>query len=237
VKISSAGRPSAERRVAVPAGASLGPISCSSMTWCEVAGNDNHLRPPAIEIGTWTGARLRLYRVTVTGASLVSIGGISCWREDCEAVGYARVGTWTKNNLILSIPDGRPGTLLDADNGYYITHVSCISATTCYASGGAKLYTVTNGVPANPQNIPDGGQDSLTWTGIECTGTVCEAAGLEFPSSAWVGVLVTLSDGTVGTPTFVTDSGGFSGIAGRASSGFIAVGLDSQRTGTEDTVG
>jgi hypothetical protein len=249
VKISSAGRPAAEQTVPVPAGTSLGPVSCASMTSCEIAGADNHIKPAAIEIGSWTGTSLHLRRVALTagchvpdhkshtGCWQVVMGGISCWHADCEAVGYARVGPWTKYNLILSIKRGRPGKLFDADNGYFVTHVFCVSAATCYASGGAYLYTVTDGVPAGQQTIPDGGQNSLSWGGIECTGTVCEAAGKEeYPGYAWVGVLVSLSDGTAGAPTFVDDSGGFTGIAGRAGTGFIAIGGGST-TRTEDTVG
>jgi len=250
VKISSAGRPVAEQIVPVPAGTSLGPISCSSMTSCEIAGADNHIKPAAIETGAWTGTRLHLHRVALTtgcrvpdhkshtGCWQAVMGGISCWHADCEAVGYARVGPWTKNNLILPIKGGRPGTLYDADNGYFITRVSCVSAATCYASGGAKLYTVTNGVPADQQTVPPTQQDPPSWAGIECTGTVCQAAGQEFlySAQAWVGVLVSLSDGTAGPPSIVTDSRGFTGIATRAGTGFIAIGAGST-TGTEDTAG
>ena len=140
------------------------------------------------------------------------------------------------NNLVLRISHGRPGALFDADNGYYITRVSCVSATTCYASGGTKLYTITNGVPVHPQTFPDGGENSLSWRAIECTGTVCEAAGLEFPGLAWVGVLVSLSDGTAGAPTLVAASGGFTGVATRAGVGFIAIGAGPS-TGSDDTTG
>jgi hypothetical protein len=237
VKISSAGLPVRERTVAVPAGASLGPISCASLTSCEIAGADNHIRPAAIEIGTWTGTRLHLHRVRVTGSRQVSMPGISCWHSDCEAVGNAQVAVRARNVLILPINGGKPGKLYDADNGYYITRVSCISAATCYASGGAYLYTVTDGVPADRQTIPDGGQNSLTWLGIECAGTVCEAAGEEIPGSAWVGVLLSLSDGTAGAPTFVDDSGGFTGIAGRSGTGLIAIGRGPGGHGTVDTIG
>jgi hypothetical protein len=58
----------------------------------------------------------------------------------------------------------------------------------------------------------------------------------EYPGYAWVGVLVSLSDGTAGPQTFVSDSGGFSGIAGRAGAGFTAIGAGSS-TGSEDTIG
>ena len=236
VKINSAGRPYAELTEAEPAAISLGPISCSSMTSCEIAGTDNHVHPAAIEVGTWTGATLRLHRVPVAGTSFVTIPGISCWHGTCVAVGYTRIRSRAKNNLILRISRGRPGALFDANNGFYITSVSCVSATTCYASGGAKLYTITNGVPGNQQLLP-GAENSLGLTGIECVGTVCEAAGEEMPGTAWVGVLVSLSDGTAGTPTFVTEGSGFTGIATRAGVGFVAIGPGPGGSGLNDTGG
>jgi len=237
VKVSSTGRPSEEQTVPVPAAVSLGPISCSSMTSCEIAGTDNHVDPAAIEIGTWTGTRLRLHTVTVTGTRFVTIPGVSCWHNSCVAVGYTRIRSRAKNNLILQISHGRPGPLFDADNGFYITRVSCVSATTCYAAGGAKLYTITNGVPSDQQVVP-GAENSLGFTGIECVGTVCEAAGEEESGYPFFGVLVSLSDGSAGPPTFpVNQSGGYTGIATRAGIGFIAIGPGPGGHGTVDTIG
>lgn len=91
VKISSAGRPVAERTVAVR-GTNLGPISCTSMTSCVITGADNRIRPAAIEIGDWNGKKLHLHRVTVKGSKRMTMPGISCWHSECEAVGSALVG-------------------------------------------------------------------------------------------------------------------------------------------------
>jgi hypothetical protein len=234
VEISSAGRAAAERTVAMPAGTSLGPISCSSMADCEIAGTDSHVRPAAIEIGTWTGTRLRLHRVGVAGSTGVSVGGISCWHGDCEVVGYAQVGS-ASDDLILPVSAGRPGKL-NADSGFFLTTISCVSATTCYAGGLNLLYTLTDGVPGDAQTVPTLQPWGPHWTAIECTGTVCEAAGVANAGSELVGVLVGMSDGTAGSRSLVVDSGGFSGIATRAGLGFIAIGAGNS-TGSEDTVG
>ena len=218
VKISSAGRPVAERKLAVPAGTTLGPISCSSMTSCEVAGTDNLVKPAAIEIGTWNGTRLHLYRRGVTGGTQLAMDGISCWHGDCEAVGHALVGS-ARQGLILTSSGGKPGTL--HVNGYYLESISCISAATCYA-GGDTLVTVTRGVAASPQTFSL--DDFGGWAGVECHGVICEAAGEYAHGSAAESVLVSLTDGTAGSPVH-GDGSGYYGIAVRGSSGFIAIGL------------
>ena len=231
VKISSAGRPAASRRVPVPAGTTLGLISCASMTSCQVAGTDNRLRPAVVETGTWNGTRLHLYRVPVTGSTQVSISGISCWRTDCEAVGTALAGA-AGADLIITTHGGKPGTL-NIDSAYALSAISCVSATTCYAAGAAVLVTVTSGVPADPQAVGGG------WNGnaIECTGGHCEAAGGQVFGPAYADVLVSLSDGTAGSPAIVQVGQGFSAIAARGSSGFIAIGGGPYGIGTNVTVG
>jgi hypothetical protein len=231
VKISSVGRVVAERTRPAPAGTTLGSISCTSMTSCEVAGADNRLRPAAIEVGTWNGIRLHLYRFRVPASTQVSIGGISCWQSACEAVGSALVRS-ANSDLIVTTSGGKPGTLT-TDTGYALRSISCVSATTCYAAGAAVLVTVTDGKPADPQAVPDG------WKGnaIECTGSDCEAGGRAVFGSAYADVLVSLSDGTAGTPVIVQVGRGFTGIAARGSSRFIAIGLRSQGAGTEVTIG
>jgi hypothetical protein len=237
VKISSAGRPVAEQTLALPAGTALGSISCSSMTSCEIAGTDNRARPAAIEIGTWNGSRLHLYRRGVPGGTQVSMTAISCWHGDCEAVGSAHVGS-SGRGLILTIAHGKPRTL-NANSGYGLGSISCISAATCYA-GGDVLVTVTRGVASNPQSVP-GLSNFSGWAGIECHDGNCEAAGEYAPGSAAEGVLVSLTDGTAGSPVH-GDGSGYYGIAVRGSSGFIAIGLGNDCTsgtcvGTVVTVG
>ena len=230
VKISSTGRPAVERTLAVPAGTTLGVISCASMTSCQVAGTNNRLRPAAIETGTWNGTRLHLYRVPVAGSTQVSMTGISCWHSDCAAVGSALART-APSDLILITSGGKPGTL-NANSGYALTSISCVSATTCYAAGAAVLVTVTSGVPAEPQAVTGG------WNGnaIECTGSDCEAAGGEVLGPAYADVLVSLTGGTASSPVIVQVGQGYSGIAARSSNGFIAIGAGSNG-GSDDTVG
>ena len=228
VKISSAGRPAAARKVALPAGTTLGLISCVSMTSCEVAGN--RTRPALLEIGSWNGTKLHLYQINVPGTQ-ESIGAISCWHSgDCEAVGSARHAK-AYSDLILTVQGGKPGTL-NTNSGYALSAISCISATTCYAAGAAVLVTVTDGVVADPQAVPGG------WNGnaIECTGGNCEAAGGEVFGTGHAGVLVSLSDGAAGSPVIVRVGRAYTGIAARGSRGFIAIGPRTNSR-SEDTVG
>jgi hypothetical protein len=235
VKISSSGRPAAERTLQVPAGTTLGSIWCASMTSCQVAGANNRLvgadnrrRPAAIEIGTWNGRKLQLHRVPVTDSTQVSISGISCWHSDCEAVGSALLAS-ADTDLVVTTAGGKPGAL-NADSGYALSAISCVSATTCYAVGAAALVTLTSGVPADPQAVTG------SWHAIECTGGHCEAAGGEAFGAAYADALVSLAGGTAGSPVIVRVGHGFSGIAARGSSGFIAI--DSRSNGgSEDTAG
>jgi len=229
VKISSAGRPAAEQTRPVPAGTTLAEISCTAMTSCEVAGTDNRARPAAIEIGTWNGTSLHLYRRGVTSSTTVSVASISCWHSDCAAVGSAAAGP-TTTDLIVTTSGGRPDAV-NVASGYALSAIACVSATTCYAAGAAVLVTVTDGSPADPQAVPGG------WNGaaIECTGSHCEAAGGEVFGAAYADVLVSLSDGTAGTPVIVQAGQGYSGIAARGSS-FIAIAAGSN-SASEDTVG
>jgi hypothetical protein len=200
------------------------------MTSCQVAGPDNHIKPAAVETGTWNGTRLHLYRVRVAGSAQVSMTGISCWHSDCAAVGSAVAGT-VQSDLIVTTSGGKPGPL-NADSGYALTSIACVSATTCYAAGAAVLVTVTRGAAADAQAVTGG------WNGnaIECTGSDCEAAGGEVFGAAYADVLVSLTGGTAGTPVIVQVGQGYSAIATRAGSGFIAIGAGSS-SGSQDTVG
>jgi hypothetical protein len=242
VKISSAGRPVAERTVPMPARTTLGPISCASPTSCEIAGADNRIRPQAIEIGDWNGKKLHLHRVTVKGSKRLSMTAISCWHSDCEAVGGAMVGPGfnvrNSKGLILTTADGKPARL-NADSGHpYLPDVSCISATTCYAAGGGgALLTVTRGVVTN--SLSSGG-GSVGFSAIECTGSECEAAGtVLLPQySTQDGWLQSVSDGTWGASIDDGASYDFTGVAARGGSGgFIAIGTGGYGSGSDVAVG
>jgi hypothetical protein len=231
VKISSAGRPVVERTIPVR-GTNLGPISCASMRSCVIAGADNRIRPAAIDIGDWNGRELHLHQVTVKGSKRMTMPGISCWHNDCEAVGSALVGS-ARDGLILTIAGGKPARL-NADSGYpYLGSVSCISARTCYAvDGSGSVETVTRGVVTHSQ----GGAGGQLYA-IECTGSDCEAAGtlLKPQYSTQDGWLQSLSDGTWGAGIDDGASYWFSGIAVRGGSGgFIAVGPGATASGGTD---
>jgi hypothetical protein len=238
VKISSAGRPVAERTLPLPARTTLGAISCASPTNCEIAGADNGTRPSAIEIGEWNGTSLRLHRVRVADSKRLSMKAISCWHGDCEAVGTDTVGPGFNDyhGLILTTAGGKPARL-NADSGYQsLRSVSCVSARTCYAvSGGGSVLTVSRGVVTHIQ----GGSGGVLYA-IECTGSDCETAGtLLLPQdSTQDGWLQSLSDGTWGAGIDDGAAYWFSGIAVRGGSGsFIAVGVGGYGSGSDIAVG
>jgi hypothetical protein len=232
VKISTAGRPVAERTITPPAGTTLGPIACSSMTLCEIVGGDNRTRPAAIEIGDWSGRKLSLHRVAVKGSKQVSMNAVSCWHGDCEAVGTATVGpSSSAHGLILTTVSGKR-VRLHTDSGYSIGSVSCISATTCYGTSGGGVVTITRGVVTRSQGGAGGGVSA-----IECTAAGCEVAGgVNLPQySTSDGFLQSLSDGTWGPPMLDGASYGFSDIAVRGgSSSFMAVGSGATAAGGTD---
>jgi len=242
VKINSAGRVTSARTIGVPAGADLGRISCSSMSSCEVVGTDIFVSPTAIEIGTWNGSKLHVYRVKgVKGGVALSMEGISCWHADCEAVGDVLAGS-SEHGLILTTRNGRPGKLHKASD-YSLYGVSCVSASRCYAAGyraaspAGLVVTVSGGVAGHLQTTAG------DLFGIECAGSKCVAAGevlnTEPPASQiYDGVLLTLSGGTAtGSPQVVAASGGYSGIASRGGRGFISIGAPPSGSGTEVTSG
>ena len=224
VKISTAGRPVAERTLPVPRRTTLGPISCASPTSCEIAGASNRISPSAIEIGDWNGKNLRLHQVTVKGSKRMSMAAISCWHSNCEAVGVATVGPGYNSyqGLILTTASGKPARL-NADSGYPdLDGVSCVSARTCYAvSSSFSAVTVTRGVVTSHQS------SSAHLIAIECIASDCEAAGwIPLPQySTQDGYLINLSNGTLGASIQDGNTCSFTGIAARGDSGgFIAIG-------------
>jgi hypothetical protein len=223
VKISTAGRPAAERTVPVPAGTTLGPISCASPTSCEIAGADNRTRPSAIEIGTWNGKKLHLHRVAVKGSKRMSMTAISCWHSNCDAVGGALTGPGFNDyiGLIVTIAGGKPARLNANSGDPFVDSVSCVSARTCYQTdGGANVVTVTRGMVTH--NQAGTGPDL---TAIECTGSDCEVGGWVAVGSTSDGILQSLSGGTWGAPIDDGYAYSFTGIAVRGGSGgFIAIG-------------
>jgi len=94
-------------------------------------------------------------RLPVTDSTRVSITGISCWHSDCEAAGSALLGS-ADTDLLVTTAGGKPGPL-NADSGYALSAISCVSATTCYAVGAAVLVTLASGVPADALVILTGG--------------------------------------------------------------------------------
>ena len=121
--------------------------------------------------------------------------------------------------LILTIARGKPGTLHTSD--YRLGSISCVSATTCYAAGDITLETVTGGVASDPQPFP--GPYGLGWTGIECHGGNCEAR-VARTSARVRSVLVSLTDGTAGSPVNRVPALATYGHRHARRQGFIAIG-------------
>lgn len=238
VKISSAGRPVSEQTVRVPGGTGLNTIWCASMKSCEIVGADNGISPSAIEIGIWNGTKLRLHPVTVKDSKRIRIAALSCWHSACEAVGedLAGPGYTAAHGLILAFTGQRPEKL-NADSGYpSLNGLACISPKTCYAAGGS-VVTVTRGAATHSQSS---GSGYVGLYAIECRASECETAGtfLKPQNSTSDGWLQSLTNGVLGATVDDAASYGFTAIAGRGSSGFIALGPSAKATpGTDVAVG
>ncbi len=239
VRIGSTGKVTRALKVNEPFGASIGRISCASMSSCGVVGNNIFVTPAAIEIGTWNGAKLSVHKVAgAKGSTDTIVEGIACKKASCLAVGYYDLKFPKTAGFLLTMTHGKTGKQHLVGNDFFYG-ASCVSASKCYTAGFAGhaagiVVTVKNGVATHTQT------ESADVTGIECVGGLCRAAGEELGGSTYYGVIVTLANGTnKGTPVVDTAVGGFDGpntIASRGS-GFAAIGPAQSGTATEVATG
>jgi hypothetical protein len=225
VKIGPTGSITEVTSVRVLAGVSLGSISCTSRTSCEVFGTVSYADGnQQWYLASWNGRKLSQRYVTgPLNLDAESPGGISCWHAACVAV-----GTWWCGGssgcegryAILTTSSGKleAADLLNTPGGF--SGVSCVSSSTCYATtGNSMVVTLEDGVMGATDSEPVSGGSS-----IECGGTTCWAAGLSAPNSAAVFVMIT-NGAPTGTPVpdpALTDNG-YPSIA-RRGNGFAAVG-------------
>jgi hypothetical protein len=232
VKIESTGKVSKSLTVTVPAGVGIVGISCVSMTSCEVAGGNGH----TLEVGTWNGSKLHLYSAKgPRGSSLPSLYAVSCWHATCAAVGYANDANGTYTGLILITSRGKPVKLHTAKNDN-LYGVWCASAKRCYAVGYLSrglnpgiVLTLNYGAVAHTQQT----QPAEVF-GIECDGPTCRASGRENGGNPYLGVIVTLVNGTTtGTQTDKAIDGFDEGdFIARRGNGFAAVGPQQKGNGS-----
>jgi len=238
VRIGPAGKVTKALKVAEPF-ASIGSISCVSMKYCGVLGDNIFVSPAAIEIGTWSGTKLTLHSVAGVKGSTDTVGdGISCWKATCLAVGYYYLKAPNSAGFLLTMNNGKPGKQHTISNDFFYG-VSCVSSSRCYADGFSALaaglvVSVKNGVATHTQ------MESVDVTGIECVGSTCRASGEKLGGSSYYGVIRTLFNGTnKGTPVVDKAVDGFDGpgtIAARGA-GFAAIGPVQKGSGSEVAVG
>ncbi len=226
VKIGPVGSVKGVTSVRLPAGVSLGSISCTSRTSCEVFGTVGYADGnQQWYLASWNGRKLSQRHVSgPLNLDAESPGGISCWRATCVAV-----GTWWCGGssgcegryAILTTSSGKleAADLLNTAGGF--SGVSCVSSSTCYATtSNSMVVTLDDGVMGATESQPVyyGGSS------IECAGATCWAAGLSGYNSAAVFVMITngAPTGTPVTDPALTDNG-YPSIA-RRGNGFAAVG-------------
>ncbi len=236
VRIGAAGRVAAVLKVSEPSGVSISSISCASMTSCGVLGNNIFVIPNAIEIGTWNGKKLTVHKVAgKRGSTGTVVGGISCWKASCLAVGYYSLTSPNPAGFLLPMSHGKPGKQHLVRNDFFYG-VSCVSASRCYTAGSAGqaagiVVTVNRGLAGHVQT------ETADFSGIECAGVTCRASGA---AAGGHGVIVRLSSGkNAGPPVADTSVDGFNGpytIAKRGG-GFAAIGPAARGGGSEVAVG
>ncbi len=239
VRIGPTGRVTKALKVTEPIGASIGRISCASMSSCGVLGNNIFVSPAAIEIGIWNGSKLIVHKVAgAAGSSQTIDEGISCWKATCLAVGYYDLKFPKTAGFLLTMSRGKPGKQHLVGNDFFYG-ASCVSASRCYTAGFAGhaagiVVTVTHGVATHTQ------KEAADMFGIECVGSSCRASGEELGGSSYYGVIVTLSNGkNTGTPLVDMAVAGFDGpntIAKRGN-GFAAIGPTVKGGGSEVVTG
>jgi hypothetical protein len=238
VRIGPTGNVVKALKVSEPSGASIGAISCSSMTSCAVLGNIFAGSTLQIEIGTWAGLKLVVHTVKgPRGVTDTIPEGISCWKTSCLAVGYYDLAIPNSTGFLLTMHNGTTGAVHTVSNRFFYG-VSCVTLSRCYAAGffahaAGFVVTVNHGVVTHTQ------AESADVTGIECAGGNCHASGRELGGSSYWGVIVPLSNGTNAGPPLVDKSvAGFFGASTIATrgNGFAAVG-PAPKSGSEVATG
>jgi hypothetical protein len=201
------------------AAARLNQISCVSMTSCELVGSGFfNTGAPSVQLASWNGRKLRLTPDSDNGNFLVKdVGGLSCWQTTCVTVGTTISDSTHDFGFILTIKHGTPGKVdFGPANKWFLSAVSCVSSSTCYAVGSGVVVTVTDGAYGSVQ------PESAGAGTIECARTTCWAAGIH--------TLEKITSGAV-TGSHVTDTAvlAFTGIA-RRGTGFAAIGEARSRT-------
>src|SRR5260370_40731383 len=111
---------------------------------------------PSVQLGSWNGGKLRLTPDSDNGNFLVKdVGGLSCWQTTCVTVGTTISDSTHDFGFILTIKHGMPGKVDFAPaNKWFLSAVSCVSPSTCYAVGSGVVVTVTDGAYGNVQTEP-----------------------------------------------------------------------------------
>ena len=223
----------------VPSGAtslSLISVSCTSSTACvAVGGTGSSVATETLAGGKWSVATLPL----PSGASSPVLISVSCpSSSDCVAVGHdtsggATVplaytfssGTWQVDTE--SMPSGATSA--------YLTGVSCVTSTQCYAVGTASTGPFDM-IPDGPTSWAAGslpvpsGVTSPYLTGVSCvSSTSCVAVGFATSGSTSVPMVDTLSSGWTATTLPVPSGQTYATlfrVSCTSSSSCVAVGYD-----------
>ncbi len=216
----------------LPAGATLGRIDCTSLTSCELAGENDFTRPVKIVLAHWNGRHLALHEINApSGGTNPAFGGLSCSGGSCELVATTQKTTGTVG-IIVTIRAGQP-TGMHFAPGAELNDVSCTAPSLCYATGddsaGGVVMAINHGTPGSRTTVTG------TMYGIACRSQLCTAVGaLDSGVGTPFGEIVKLTSGKItGTQTLAAAAG----LADVALAGRAAVAVGPGNTGTAVTAG
>jgi len=220
VKIGPTGSIAEVTSVRLPVGVTLTSISCTSRTACEVLGITSEAATGWDNwyLAAWNGSKLSHRTVVGTGEYLAQPGGVSCWQATCVAVGAwycpgSACYEWTYG--IMTTNGGKLEKAAFLSTAGTFSGVSCVSASTCYATTSNGIVTLDDGTVTATESEAVSGS-------IECDGTTCWDAGMANGAAAFVMITNGAPTGTP-VPDPALTAASFPSIA-RRGSGFAAVG-------------
>jgi hypothetical protein len=215
VKVGPTGKVIKVIKISVPSGVTLTQISCTTMTACQIMGQNQNVPGTAFYFSPWDGTKWRLDTVGSGNAGGSSLTGFSCYGPTCVVIGWEQQNSAMGETFAWTFHNGVAGAMNLKGLKTMFSADSCASQQTCYAvgfsHGAGVVVTISNGVPsATNEPTPE------TMGAIECGRKACLAVGGN--------VILTITHGVVtGTPLTDTATTGFAAITARGT-GFAAVG-------------
>lgn len=202
----------------IPAGMKLNAVACGTATSCVAVGEAGAVLPIV-------GHSLGTSAVATDGSKVVILSAIACPSSSmCIAVGseYNSSGPEVDNGVIVSVSNGSPGAVKPYSGVLAFTGISCVSATSCFATGNTNrdqsgsgpslILHLTNGQPGTADSV----SDVPYLNAISCgSNSTCLAIGTTAEPSCpgcSDGALVPVVNGLVQPTTKPADVGGWDNV-------------------------